>query len=100
MNEDKQCSKCNKWKFQKLDFYQCAGVYRSECKKCTVKRNVRYQRLHRTWKHRYVDDDARRDYMREYYDKNKEKFAAYRKEFREKYPEYYKMYFRRRKNKK
>jgi hypothetical protein len=38
--------------------------------------------------------------MREYYAKNKEKFAAYCTEFREKYPEYYKWYFRRRKNKK
>lgn len=38
--------------------------------------------------------------MRDYYEKNKDKFAKYRTEFKERYPEYYKQYFRARKEKK
>lgn len=81
------------------DYYLCAGRWRSECKMCTIKRNVRYQKKTKAWKHRYVDDDARRLYMREYYAQNREKFAKYRAEFKERYPDYYKDYFRARKEK-
>ncbi len=100
MSDLKICSKCHQAKEAMRDFYLCSGRWRSECKACTIKRNVRYQKKIKAWKHRYVDDDARRLYMREYYDKNKEKFAKYRSEFKERYPEYYKEYFRERKEKK
>lgn len=97
MSDLKICSQCHRAKEPDRDFYLCSGRWRSECKMCTIKRNVRYQRKVKAWKHRYVDDDTRRLYMREYYDKNKEKFAKYRSEFKERYPEYYKDYFRKRK---
>lgn len=100
MIDYKICSKCHQAKEAKVDFYLCAGKWRSECRMCTIKRNVRYQRKVQAWKHRYVDDDSRRLYMREYYDKNKDKFAHYREEFRERHPEYYKEYFRKKKEKK
>lgn len=99
MSDLKICSKCNKAKKATQDFYLCSGRWRSECKKCTVKRNVKYQRKIRAWKTRYVDDEARRAYMRDYYAKNKEKFAQYREEFRERYPDYYTLYFRARREK-
>lgn len=96
---NKICSLCKKSKDMNKDFYLCTGKYRSECKECTKKRNVRYQRKVKAWKYRYIDDETRRHYMREYYDKNKERFARYRSEFRARFPEYYKEYFRRRKEK-
>lgn len=73
---------------------------RSECKACTINKNVRYQRKIQAWKHRYVDNDEKRSYMIEYYAANKEKFAEYRAKFKERYPEYHKEYSRRRKNEK
>jgi hypothetical protein len=99
MNELKKCTNCHKEKEQLSDFYLAQGQWRSECKQCTIKRNIRYQRRVKAWKHRYIDEDTRRLYMREYYQKNKEKFAAYREEFKKRYPEYYKSYFRKRKEK-
>lgn len=99
MAEIKICSKCNQAKETWQDFYFCKGKMRSECKMCTVKRNVRYQRKVKAWKFRYVDNDQQRSYMVEYYRKNKERFAEYRKKFKEKYPDYYKDYARNRKNK-
>ncbi len=99
MSDLKICSQCHQAKEAVMDFYLCSGRWRSECKMCTIKRNVRYQRKTKAWKHRYVDDDTRRLYMREYYDKNKAKFAQYRAEFKARYPEYYKEYFRKRKEK-
>jgi len=100
MRELKICSKCHQAKELMLDFYLCAGKWRSECKMCTIKRNVRYQKRVQAWRHRYVDEDTRRHYMREYYEKNKDRYANYRSEFKLRYPEYYKEYFRNRKNKK
>lgn len=98
MNRTKTCTRCNKIKELRKDFYVCSGKFRSECKDCTVKRNVRYQREVEAWKYRYGDDESRRAYMREYYANNKEKFAEYRAKFKEKYPEYYKEYFRNKKS--
>lgn len=100
MSDLKICSKCHQAKEAMTDYYLCSGRWRSECKMCTIKRNVRYQKKIKAWKYRYVDDDTRRLYMREYYAQNKEKFAQYRTEFKERYPEYYKEYFRARKEKK
>jgi len=99
MSKLKTCSKCNKEKYAFEDFYLCAGKLRSECKMCTIKRNVKYQKKVKSWKHRYIDDETRRIYMRAYYNKNKDKFSRYRSEFRERHPEYYKQYFRTRKEK-
>ncbi len=97
--EVKKCSKCSKEKDISKEFYLCAGKLRSECKSCTIKRNVRYQKRVNAWRTRYGCDDERRQYMREYYAKNKDKFAEYRRKFVEKYPDYYTQYFRRRKEK-
>jgi hypothetical protein len=100
MNELKICSKCQQSKASTTEYYLCSGRWRSECKVCTIKRNVKYQKKTKAWKHRYVDDDTRRLYMREYYAKNKGKFAHYRSEFSKRHPDYYKAYFRNRKEKK
>jgi hypothetical protein len=96
----KICSKCNTAKLSMSDFYMCQGRWRSECKACTIKKNVVYQKSVKAWKHRFVDNDEQRSYMSDYYAKHKEKFAEYRKKFKEKYPDYYKEYSRKRKNKK
>ena len=99
-NDDvKVCSKCFEAKIAFLDFYMCQGKFRSECKRCTIKKNVKYQRTVQAWKYRFVDNDERKSYMVEYYARNKEKFAAYRKKFKEKHPGYHKLYARARKNK-
>jgi len=99
MNELKVCTRCGEEKDASKDFYFCSGQRRSECKKCTIKRNVGYQKKAQTWKYRCVEGDDRRPYMREYYSKNKEKFTEYRSKFREKNPEYYREYYRNKKDK-
>lgn len=96
--DSKTCSRCKSTK-QEKDFYLCQGKLRSECKACTIKKNVAYQKQVKTWKHRFVDNDVHRSYMVEYYAKNKEKFAEYRRQFKVRYPEYYKEYARNRLNK-
>ena len=99
-DEEKTCSRCFCKKILHMDFYMCQGVYRSECKKCTIKKNVAYQKRVGRWKERFIDEDDRKAYMKKYYEANKEKFAAYREAFRNKNPEYYKLYARNKKNEK
>ncbi len=94
----KICARCNQPKEEEL-FYLSAGKRRSECKNCTIRRNVRYQKKIQAWKNREPDKDARRIYMRKYYENNAQKFAKYRADFRLRHPEYYKEYFRKRKEK-
>lgn len=94
MSKLKICSKCHEAKDADNEFYNFKSKYRSECKKCTIKRNVIYQKVNKSWKSRYKDDDTRRAYMREYYNKNKEKYATYRNEFKTRYPLYYREYFK------
>lgn len=96
--EVKICSKCNCAKIAETDFYMCQRKRRSECKACTIKKNVRYQKRTKAWLHRFVDDEEQRSYMVDYYSKNKEKFAEYRRKFKERNPDYYKEYARKRKN--
>jgi len=85
----KICSRCMAKKPLRTDFYFCRGTYRSECKVCTIKRNVVIQRDTQAWKKRLYDADKRNAYAVEYYSKNKAKFAEYRKRFKEKHPNYY-----------
>lgn len=85
----KVCTKCHKHLPIRESYYLCRGAYRSECKKCMIKRNIKYQRLHKTWKNRFIDNDQTRPYMREYYRNNKAKFAEYRRKFRERSPDYF-----------
>lgn len=100
MNEDlKICSKCHVAKEKVTDFYMCSGSYRSECKACTIKRNVKYQSKMQSWKYKFGDDESRREYMRDYYAKNPAKYAEYREKFRENHPGYHKKYYHARKDK-
>lgn len=97
MNE-KRCSKCRIYK-DLSDYYKSCGKPRGECKKCTSKANVRYQKRVGYWRERYANDEERREYMRAYYAKNKAKFIKYRAEFKKRFPDYYKDYFRNKKDK-
>ena len=94
----KICKICNVRKIKEDDFYCSKGSYRGECKACTIKKNVKYQQKNKTWQNRFVDDDCQRSYIVDYYSKNKDKFAEYAKKFREKNPEYHKLYARRKKD--
>lgn len=96
----KICSKCNCAKISQTDFYMCQGRWRSECKACTIRKNVRYQKRVKAWKYRFVDNDEKCSYMVDYYAKNKDKFAEYRRKFKERNPDYYREYSRKRKDKK
>jgi len=97
MTKLKICSRCFETKEGK-DYYTCKGLMRSECKTCTIKRNISYQKKTQAWKHRFIDNEQRKSYQLDYYAKNKEKFAEYRTNFKLKHPEYFKMYARQRKN--
>lgn len=90
----KECTKCKKLKRKYRDFYICGLRLRSECKECTIKGNVAHQKETQAWRTRYPDDETRRKYMRTYYEKNKEKFAKYRHEFKLRNPAYYREYFK------
>ena len=92
MNKIKICRTCRQAKIEQDAFYTCSGRSRSECKQCTIDRNGVYQKALKTWKDRYVDEDARRAYMREYYSTHKEKFAEYRQVFKARHPNYYRDY--------
>ena len=90
----KKCSKCEVLKHAEKDFYFCQGKWRTECRQCTIKRNIQYQKKIQYWKARNPDDDRRRSDKREYYEKNKQKFAEYRENFKQKNPGYYKEYYK------
>lgn len=93
------CNKCFEAK-ESDQFYMTRGVPRSECKKCTIRRNIRYQRKLKSWLCKSVDIEGRKEYMRSYYQKNKGKYVLYRKSFRKKHPYYFTDYFRKKKNQK
>lgn len=93
---NRKCSRCCKTK-EISDFYAYQGKPRGECKKCSIKRNVKHQRRVKAWYGRDYEE-SRRAYMRAYYENNKEKFARYRQTFRERHPDYYRDYADRRKN--
>lgn len=88
----KRCSCCKVEKDMKNDFYFSKGKIRSECKKCTIRRSLAYQRKVKSWKRRSADYASQREYMINYYAENKDKFAMYRKTFLEKHPDYYRAY--------
>lgn len=92
MDETKRCRSCLKYKDARLDFYMCAGVYRTECKACSIKRNTRHQQKTKSWQNKYQDEEARREYMKKYRQKNADRFAKYREDFRDRHPEYYREY--------
>lgn len=94
----KVCSRCMSKKLLRTDFYMCEGIYRSECKACTIKRNTKNQRASKIWKNRLFDPKKQRKYQLAYYAKNKEKFAEYRRRFREKHPNYNTNYGRRKRD--
>lgn len=94
----KTCSVCRQLKDEATEFYCYKGNYRGNCKTCHVKKSVIYQRENETWKNKFIDDEHRVHYLRDYYAKNKEKFAEYRRIYKEKHPDYHKDYARKRKN--
>lgn len=96
----KVCSKCKVEKNLFTDFYLCQGKWRGECKRCTIAANAKYQKRMQSWRNREIDSSAIRSYQLEYYAQNKAKFAEYRQKFKEKHPEYHKLYARRKKNEK
>ena len=95
-SDTKVCSRCSEEK-SIGDYYLCQGNIRGECKRCTIVRNVRYQRENKSWMNRFVDENQQRTYMVDYYSRNKEKFAEYRRKFRDRNPDYYRNYGSKRK---
>lgn len=89
--EKKHCEECRAFKVLS-DFYFYKNSPRKDCKKCIIKRNGDRQKYTKSWRKRHI---SRGDttYSREYYKKNKEKFASYRQKFMENNPDYYKNYY-------
>lgn len=92
------CTVCAKEKSEE-EFYKYRGQPRGECKKCTVRRAVHYQRKVKAWETRCGDHESSKKYMREYYAKNKEKFVEYARRWKEKNPDYFKRQNRREREK-
>jgi hypothetical protein len=85
------CSKCKEEKDPLTDFYSSKGNLRTECKKCTLKRNKADLKK----KMLFAKDEIeaqRKEYMKQYYLDHIEEYRSYRKKFLEKNPYYNKHY--------
>ena len=95
MSEEKPkvkfCKECSTEKNVE-EFYFYNNYYRSECKKCCIKKNSSNQKNKQLWKSRFSTIEEKRAYMREYYAKNKDKYKLYRERFAEKHPDYMKRF--------
>lgn len=94
----KRCTVCKVEKKVPKDFYYSKGIIRSACRKCTIRRNLAYQKRTESWKHRFVDEAKQRSYMVDYYARNKDKFVEYRRQFKIRRPNYFRDYERDRRN--
>ena len=95
MNEPmKMCSRCEEVKCKITDFYMCAGKFRSECKACTIKKNISYQQEKKKIPQDQIKLMKREAYMKSYYAQEnvRKKYVHYRKKFRDKHPGYFKIY--------
>ncbi len=89
---DKKCSLCDELKIKENDFYCSGGIFRAECKRCTIKKNIATSKIKQPWKTRFASEEERKVYAKAYYAKNRDQFKIYRDEFKRKNPEYYKEY--------
>jgi hypothetical protein len=94
MDEQKRCSCCGKWKILSADFYCSKGVFRAECKVCTIRRNTKYQKVNKSWLGRSLNKEERKRYMRDYYMKNVKNYKEYREKFVRNNPDYYRKYYK------
>ena len=92
----KRCKMCGKKGEEETDFYCSCGAVRGECKECSIKRSYLVQKREKSWLERNMSED-RSVYMKEYYQKNKERFARNRKAFVDNNPNYYREYYHKRK---
>lgn len=94
----KKCTQC-KQKKELDDFYICRNknraVYKSECKRCTIRRNAKYFAKKNKPKTNRAGDPKYRAYQREYYARNQEKFKEYRQRFNVTHPDYFNKRYRR-----
>ncbi len=91
----KECIKCNSRKALE-DFYTCYGMPRGECKDCFkvyVKQSTKLRRN----VEKLTSDPRPAIYLKEYYQKNKEKYREYSRQFKMRNPHYFKDYYRQRK---
>lgn len=76
---EKICVKCKRVLDATADFYVCAGYNRKECKSCTKIANIKYQMVNKVWR-----KDSIKNFNRDYYQRNKDKFKVYRERFKAK----------------
>lgn len=94
LNGPKRCTKCKRV-CNETEFHVCSGRPLSECKECRRERSRRDQKKYNDT--RNLDPEAYRAYRLGYYHQNKDKFAEYRANFRERHPDYYKNYTKQKK---
>lgn len=82
----RKCTRCLQVKVASKDFYLNNGLPRHFCKKCFCDLSKIYNKLHPGKGKR--DLEAKRKYMKKYYQDKKEVFAANRKRFYENNPGY------------
>lgn len=100
-NNSKICKRCHEEKDGLTDFYICKGYVRPVCKKCMCKDGSIYlKKMMKLYPERYKREftEERREKSLEYYSKHKKKFAKYREAFREKHPDYFRMYAQKRRS--
>lgn len=98
----KECTVCKKKVAFPSGFYSSKGKTRSECKKCTSRRNTKHQKANKIYVPIALNPELaehRKIYMKEYYAKHKEAFDGYRKKMILANPNYYRDYHRKQKNK-
>lgn len=100
--EEKKCSKCGVWKLKLKDFYLNKGFIRPSCKECFKKQTAAYAKKNRALRMELgLNDNYSKDrlaYQRAYYHNNRGKYTNYRQKFVQSHPEYYKMYYRARRD--
>ena len=79
-----ECTKCHQVKSIAENFYSHKGYTRKRCKTCFVAHVKKY--YEECWDEEHIK--RKKEYMKQYYQDNKEKFAESQKRFKDRNPGY------------
>lgn len=96
MIEEKKCSKCGVWKNRMTEFYMNKGFFRPSCKTCFKKQTSLNAKKNRELRMALGQTRTNYDstYARKYYQQHKAQYEQYNATFKSKHPEYFKKYYR------
>ena len=98
INNFRACKKCGEIKNSQADFYHNPRCIIGTCKKCMSLAAITRQRRKRQLYGTREPTDRERERSKAYYAAHKEQFKVYRERFLKKYPDYFKKYYRARRD--